>query len=171
MGKLILLAGLPGTGKSTIGKNIEKKGVIYLARDDLIGKLFNPVINSSKEQKQITSQTMLSLAEYCLNQNKDVMLDMPFSKLSEITAAKDLAVKTKSKLIILKFECSDDLALSRIRKQKQHSAKDRDENLYFEVKARFEKINLPHNVINTDKSVSESLQQCMNVLNGAKYDN
>ncbi|MDP2749470.1 MAG: AAA family ATPase [Nanoarchaeota archaeon] len=164
---LNIIAGLPGTGKSTIAKHLQKKisGSIILSRDDLMEKLFKPAIYGSKEQKDKTFEKMLSLADSYIKEGKNVILEMPFSHQTEILVAKHVAFVNKEKFNILLCSCSDETSLKRITLQKKtHKAGDRDKKLYFDVKSRFDSIKEKHKIINTDLPLPECINECLSYL-------
>jgi hypothetical protein len=66
---------------------------------------------------------------------------------------------------ILLLSCPDELALERIRKSRgEHLAGNRDADLYWEVKARFEPITLPTLDVDTSRPLVECVEQCVAYL-------
>lgn len=157
---LVAIAGLMGSGKTSISKRLEKVGYITLHRDEFITFMFDPVEYSSREQKNIAEQAMLSIAEYYLKQNRNVLLDMQFSYKKHVDAAQLVAEKTSSKFKLLYCKCPDEVAIERIQSEK-HVATDRTREVYFEQKSRFEQFQIPYKIVNTDRSLDETIKACI----------
>ncbi|MDI6826966.1 MAG: AAA family ATPase [Armatimonadota bacterium] len=138
--KLICIAGLPGTGKTHLAMRLASEtGAVRLSRDEIRAKLFNQP-NYTDSEKSLAFNAMLFLARYFLSQQRDVILEgMPFSRRSERGAARALAKEMGAEFELLYCVCPEEIALKRIASQ-EHPAADRNEELYFRVKARFEPI-------------------------------
>lgn len=162
---LIGLAGLPACGKTTIAKKLEKKGFKNLSRDHFISSMFNPVNFSSREQKDAAYKAMLVTAEDYLKKGENVVLDCPsFSQTWAVKMAQATAKKAKTKFKLIYLECSDDVAVKRIKSAKNHIATDRTTKLYFEVKKRFQPIKIKYKKINTDRPTKETMKEVVKYL-------
>lgn len=153
--KLICIAGLPGTGKTHLAMRLaDEMGALRLSRDEVRAKLFTPPSYSDSE-KALAFGAMLFIARYFLSQGRDVILEgMPFSRRSERDAARALAKEVGAEFKLLYCVCPDEVALQRIALQ-DHPAADRNEDLYYQVKARFEPIGEDEGavVVDTGQSV------------------
>ena len=136
--KITCIAGLPGTGKTHLAKQLEAEtGAVRLSRDEIRADLF-PSPTYSEAEKKKAFDSMLIKAAYELSQGNDVILEgMPFSRRWERNAARDLAALVSAEFELIHCTCSEELALRRIAAQ-DHPAADRTESRYFEVKSRFE---------------------------------
>jgi len=162
---LVGLAGLPASGKTTIAKKLEKKGFKNLSRDHFILAMFDPVNFSSRKQKDAAYKAMLVASENYLEKGKNVVLDCPsFSQEWAVKMAQATAKKVKTKFKLIYFECSDEVAVKRIKSAKNHIAWDRTTKLYFDVKKRFQPIKIRHKKINTDKPVKETMREILKYL-------
>lgn len=162
---LVCLAGLPASDKTSVAKQLEKKGFKNLSRDHFISSMFDPVNFSSREQKDAAFKTMLLVAEYYLKQKKKVVLDYPsFSQEWAVKLAQKTAKKSKAKFKLIYLECPDEVAVKRIKKAKKHIAWDRTPKLYFEVKKRFQPIKVNCERINTNRPIKETMGDVMKYL-------
>jgi predicted kinase len=169
---IVLLAGLPGTGKSTLARALAErlKGTV-LSKDAIRHALFAPPdVEYSNEQDDFVFQIMLEAAAWILRKHpaRVVFLDgRTFSRRYQI----DLVVKAAQELHqpwrILECTCSDESARSRLEIQTasgEHPAGNRMYALYLEVKVRFEPITLPKTIIDTDQPLDVCLQKALAVL-------
>jgi predicted kinase len=166
---LILFRGLPGTGKTFI---IERLAEIFpdfqiISRDIIRKKIF-PSPNYSKQEKQHLESSILFIVEENLKAGKTIIIDgMTFSSIKSISSFLQVAIKNKVKYKIIECVCSERVALDRINedsKNNKHPAKDRDRNLYYDVKFRHEKFSNPHLTINTEHMLGANIQKIIEYL-------
>jgi adenylylsulfate kinase len=167
---LILMAGLPGSGKTTLCQALSPllSGSI-LNKDDIRAALFSSAqIEYSTKQDDFCQKVMLEAAGYIVNMRPDqyVFLDgRPFSRKYQIEQAIGAAEALKQPWRILKCVCSDETARERLAAQAgEHPAANRDYALYLRVKAGFEEIIRPKTVINTDHPLEVCVQQARDAL-------
>src|SRR6266571_2230861 len=157
---LILMAGLPGSGKSTLSRALVAKldGTV-LDKDEVRAALFPPAdIEYSTEQDDFCMGIMLKVAGYIFRKepSRRVFLDgRTFSRRYQLDRATGFAAAIGQPWRILECVCSEQAARQRIESDAQHVAANRDFELYLKVKARFEEIRLPKTVINTDQPLSQ----------------
>jgi adenylylsulfate kinase len=154
---LILMAGLPGSGKTTVCRELASRlsGVV-LNKDDIRASLFPPeLIEYSTEQDDFCQKVMLETAEYIFAKHPElrVFLDgRTFSKSYQIAQAIATAEALKQSWRILECVCSAETARQRLEAQLgEHPAANRDYELYLRLKREFEEITHPKTVIDTDK--------------------
>jgi hypothetical protein len=92
-----------------------------------------------------------------------------FSRRSHVEEVIRAAAEVKADYRILELSCLDELALERIRQvQGEHLAGNRNAGLYWEVKSRFEPINLPKLEVDTSRPLEECIEQCVAYLKSAQ---
>lgn len=164
---LILMAGLPGSGKSTLcGELVTRLTATILDKDTIRAALFRPQqVEYSTEQDDFCMKVMLETASYILSKDPEhfVFLDgRPFSRHYQIEQAIDTANALKQPWRILECVCLEATAKQRLQAQTstgEHPAANRDFRLYLQVKAKFEPITFPTTIINTD----EPLEVCVSL--------
>jgi predicted kinase len=163
---MVLMAGLPGTGKSTLCRSLS--GVV-LDKDEIRAALFAPSdIEYSTEQDDFCMKVMLETAVYILKKDplRVVFLDgRPFSRRYQIDQVIAIANELKQPWRILECACSDRTARRRLDEQVgTHPAGNRDYQMYLRVKTGFEEITLPKTVIDTEQPVERCVDSARNAL-------
>ena len=157
---LLAIAGYPGTGKTTLATHLEQQlDYFRLTRDDFIQRFFESFDFDSIGQKAAVYQLMLSYAEQGLNEGRDVVLDMPFTRAEEIDHAQSLASRLDVPFKVIYLECPDKIRQDRIRSQTNHPVSD-----VHRVKPKTPNIPAGCNIINTTKPIEVCVAECLDYL-------
>ena len=171
---LILMVGLPGTGKSTLSRTlIERFGGFVIDKDIIRPALFAPTqVEYTVEQDDFCQEVMLETAAYLLKRQPRlrVFLDgRPFSREYQRASVRAAAEKIGCALAVIECIASDETALSRIRadlKMGSHLAANRTEALYFEKKRDFDREPLqgPRLTASSDQELERSIAEAQRYL-------
>ena len=179
---LIVMAGLPGTGKSTLAQALSRAlpGVV-LNKDQARAAIFpSEEIAYSGLQDDLVVHILLLLAAYYLDQDPQrwLILDgRPFIRQYQVQQVLDFASAKTGRLglyagqeIPLRFiecVCPEEIARRRLENAARtgiHPAANRDYALYRQMKASAEPIQVPHLVVDTVEDLSVCLRQCLGHL-------
>jgi predicted kinase len=165
---IVLMAGLPGTGKTTLARELSHRtqGAL-LSKDEIRAALFPPAdIEYSTRQDDFVMEVMLEAARYLLQQipARKIFLDgRPFSSRYQIDRVLEFARGLDQPCAIIECTCSDESARRRLdlERDPSHPAHNRTFALYLEVKARFEPITYRKITINTDQPPDRPIESCV----------
>jgi adenylylsulfate kinase len=161
----VLMAGLPGTGKSTLAAALalEVDGVV-LSKDAVRAAIFpEKLTDYTREQDDLCFRMVLDGARYLAKSRETefIFLDgRTFSRKDQIEYTIDAAEKAGCTWRIVLAVCPDEIAEARVMEGlRKHPAGNRTIELYREIKARFEPITHPHLEVDTSKPLNQCVQE------------
>jgi predicted kinase len=166
---IVVMAGLPGTGKSTLARALaaEIDGVV-LNKDLLRADLFpQGLVEYSIEQDDFVQDLMQRTAEYLLTRHPELTVffdGRTFSRTYQIRSAIELAQRLGTPWRIIECVCPAKVALRRIEHARRHPAKNRTAALYRKIRDEFEKIEYPKVVVDTGGAMDAPVAQAREYL-------
>jgi predicted kinase len=169
---IVLMAGLPGTGKTTLARELAARSAgRVLSKDEIRHAIFAAEeIEYSSRQDDFCVQIMIESAGYLLTQKPDRMIFLdgrPFSRRYQIENVLAAAASVHQPWRILECVCSEETARRRLEDDAangSHPAGNRGYQLYLEVKARFEAITFEKTVIDTNQALEVCTERAMESL-------
>ncbi len=153
--RLIVVTGLPGTGKSTVAKAIAEEIDAILFRTDVIRKSLFPKPSYSLEEQQHVYDEMFVQAHQQLKKHKSVVLDANFSKQIQRDQAVKLAEKAGVEPLILEIICQDEKLIAQRLEKRGNDASDATFRVYLLKKAAYEHLEEPYIQIENCGSLPE----------------
>jgi predicted kinase len=167
---LIVMAGLPGTGKSTLAVRLaeELHGVV-LCKDRVRAALFPPpVLDYSARQDDLCMAAVYDAAA-CILQSplrRPVILDgRTFSRVEQVRDLLRRADAIGEQPTFIECVCADDVARRRLEADRaggRHPAGNRTYDLYLSLKERAEPLEVPRLVLDTGTvPLDECVRRCL----------
>ena len=167
---LIAMAGLPGTGKTTLATALaEALPAVVLDKDKLRAGLIPPEkIEYTRAQDDYIFELLLKAAEYNLNRGRNVILDgRTFTRRYQVDRVALFAANQKVTLNVIECVCPQELALRRLEQDLaagSHPAADRPPGLYQRLKDESEPIEASHLEVDTSQESGHCLADCMRYI-------
>jgi len=171
---IVMMAGLPGTGKSTLAHLLDQRtsGAV-IDKDVVRAALFAPQhIEHSRLQNDFCQEIMLQTAGYLLAKRSStyIFLDgRTFSRQYQRQRVIEFCSEVETRWAILECVCGEKTALGRLQRaatEHTHPAMNRTPELYRHLRETWEPIDLPKLTIDTDNSSDFCALQAMRYLSG-----
>ena len=161
---LILFRGLPGTGKTTLIRELSKNAdVIVLSRDELRKKMFKKPRYSETEKDHI-DKIIYSAAHSYLHAGANVIIDgMCFTTREKLDVFVHLAVTYAFPWRLVECDCASETAVKRIQQDNaktKHPAQDRTADLYWQLRENFETVPYPKLQVDTELPIENNVAKC-----------
>jgi predicted kinase len=162
---LIAMAGLPGTGKSTLAARLaERLGGIVLNKDAVRATLF-PLVNYTREQDDAAVAWMYEEAARRIVYQPVIIDGRTFSKAYQVRDLFEASARMRVDPRIIECVVSDDVVKSRLELDLDtgtHPAKNRTFEMYLQVKRAAEPLTFPRLTLDTSvMPLDECLRRAM----------
>lgn len=162
---LVLITGLPGTGKSTVADHLAKRINAKVLRTDEIRKHLFTTPKYTNEEKEIVYNALFLTAENLLKAKQNVVVDGTFYKKALRQKVHKVAASAKSSFVIVECTAPDEaIARRMVRRLKRGGLSDADYEVYKKIKKQYEPIESEHIVLNTDRPLKETLDDLYSAL-------
>lgn len=157
---LIMVCGLPGTGKSFISKKIaEMTGAEWLSSDSIRKRILEKRTYSEQEKNSVY-EAMAKEAGKLLDQGKDVIVDATFYLARYRNIIDRTAWKHGCKLYIILCTLDDLEVRKRMEKRKQEkNDSEADFRIYIKIKEGYEPLKEEHLALDTALPLEEMISK------------
>ncbi len=165
---LLMLSGLPGTGKSYLARKLCEKIPFVVVESDFVRKtLFNPPTYSPRESA-LVHRVCHILIDRLLKKKLRVIFDA--TNLSEMHReyVYRLAERNNAKLVIVQTVAPEEIVKARLEKRHtardEHDLSDADWEVYARMKQYQQPIGRAHIVVDTSKDLEEEIQKILRAI-------
>lgn len=158
--RIILVCGLPGSGKSFFASRLaEKLGADYVNSDRVRKQLF-PKRTYSEREKTTVYRALLIKMEEAINQQNDLVLDATFHTSS---ARKPFLSKADNDIFIIEVQANEGIIKERLKKDRPYS--EADFGVYELIKKKWEPLAPPYLILqSTNDNIDLMLQKALEYL-------
>lgn len=171
---IVAMAGLPGTGKSTLAHALAGRlGAVVLDKDRIRAGLFPPShLQYSREQDDFCLDVMYRTAGWLLRRDPSsvVILDgTTFTRADRVRRLREVTGYLGAVVRLIECVCRDELAEARLDEDRaagSHPAANRDSSLYRTIRATADPIDPPKLVVDTGLPTPACVAQCVAYVTG-----
>ena len=173
MPNVIIICGLPGSGKTTLAQALSKELNMACLHKDILKESLYTLLNmktfdDSQKSSKLSMAILFELAERMIQNNIDIMLEAPFMAEDDYTLFKKWMDEHKANLIHIICTISDEEKTKRFDTRLRHPAHhdhERDLSVYSNDKESvYEKLPGKKIKIETTRPVNELVEEIISLL-------
>lgn len=160
---LIIISGLPASGKSFFARALCKKMEAYHINTDILREEMNLRGKYAPNQKQVVYTEMRARVGNYLKEGKTVVVDGTFIKAESRRSFYELAEQVDVPFYVIAIKAQEDTIAIRMKTKRRYSEADFD--VYLKLKEQSQVIKRKHLVLWSDKlSLEQMLERTENYL-------
>ncbi len=167
---LILICGLPGSGKTTLAAALSKKlGLVCLHKDSIKESLYDSMgfstLNDSRKLGPISVRLLYDLADEQLGRGVSIILEAPFNFETDYPRIREWEEKYQCAIYTVICSASDEERLKRFIERPRHASHhDVDRTLTLGGGEVYEKIPGRHIKVVSDRAVEELVDNVVQLI-------
>ncbi len=161
---IIIVFGLPGSGKSYFASKLAEKINAKYVNSDLIRQQLYDVRKYSEKEKMSVYDEMFKEMKKAILQNKSIILDATFYKRNIRIKFLETVNKTGKRIIFIEVRAEQKIIIQRLKRKREYS--EADYSVYLQIKEVFEPMGGEHLILeSTQKNLVEMLDEAIKYLN------
>jgi len=166
---LIIVSGLPGTGKSHFCRKLaERMDIVILESDSLRRRLFATPSYSKEESTQLF-RACHSLVEELLRKGVSVALDATNLEEHNREQLYHIADQSGARLVVVRMEAPVEVVQQRLerrsRREDQSDHSEADWNVHSKMKSTVDKIGRNHFAVDSSKDIAPVIDKIVRLVN------
>ncbi|MFP8955166.1 AAA family ATPase [Natrialbaceae archaeon A-CW3] len=156
--RLVVVCGLPGTGKTTVAGELTDRLEAVLIRTDVVRKDCFPDPDYTAAETRATYEETLSRAANVLERDGVAVVDGTFRREPLREQARAVAQAADARFELVRVTCETDVVRERIA-EREDDESDADFSVYTLLESEFEPPTEPHHSIDNSGSLEQTLEQ------------
>jgi predicted kinase len=164
---LIIVCGLPGSGKTTLARALTRRFSAVHISSDIVRKRMFGMPKYSPEEKAAVYSEMERLARVALSSGKSaVVVDATFHKKEERGRFAELASRSGARAWVILCTLPEEEVRRRLSRRKEGGPSDADFSVYLKLKEAFEPIEGAHLRLDSALPMKERLRLVEGFVHG-----
>ncbi|MFC7232288.1 AAA family ATPase [Saliphagus sp. GCM10025308] len=156
--RLVVVCGLPGTGKTTVASDLAARLEADLVRTDVVRKDRFPDPEYTETETQTTYEATLARAARALERDGVAVVDGTFRREPLRERARAVAEDADARFELVRVECDTSVVRTRIA-EREGDESDADFAVYELLESEFEPPAEPHHRVDNSGSLAETRRQ------------
>lgn len=163
---LLLLSGLPGTGKSFLARRLAEALPFVIIESDVVRKILFPQPLYTAQESRWVHRTCHALMAKLLKRGVRVIYDATNLIEYHRELVYRIAQKAGARLVIVKTVAREEVAQERLRARQEEARElsDADWRVYRRMASRQEQVSHPHLVIDTSEDLEEAVAKVLRFI-------
>jgi predicted kinase len=152
---IIIICGLPGTGKTTLAKNLAPLMSAVVLSTDKIRKELISKPTYIKQERKLIYKVLLLVTKYLHSVGINCILDATFNTESSRKEVSEKLNLSSDQICMIECTCPENIIISRL-KNRKNDYSDADISIYRKMKQIYEPVKGEHIIVNTSKQPSHT---------------
>lgn len=163
---LLLLSGLPGTGKSFLARRLAEALPFVIIESDVVRKILFPQPLYTAQESRWVHRTCHALMAKLLKRGVRVIYDATNLIEYHRELVYRIAEKAGARLVVVKTVASEEAVRERLRTRQEGARElsDADWRVYRRMASRQEQLSHPHLVIDTSEDLEEAVAKVLRFI-------
>jgi predicted kinase len=163
---LIIVCGLPGSGKTTLAEALSRRvGAVHISSDAVRKEMFPRPVYSDEEKGKVYGE-LASRARRLLSEGRKVVVDATFYKKGQREAMRAIADEAKVQLRTILCSLPDETVRKRLMGRKPGGMSDADYAVYTKIKEVFDPMEDEHLELDSSLPMRELLKRALKYVGG-----